>query len=62
MATGQPNCSPKARHLGRVGQWLGAAGHAGHPGGLGGQPRADLVAHDLDGLGRRPDEGHARLA
>ena len=40
---------------------LGGAGHARHAGLLGGDAARDLVAHDLDGLGRRADEGHAPL-
>ena len=61
MATGQPNSSPKAIDLVGRGEDLGPAGHTGHPGLLGRVARADLVAHDLDGLGRRADEGHATL-
>jgi hypothetical protein len=38
---------------------LGGAGHALHAGLLGGDARRDLVAHDLDRLGRRADERHA---
>ena len=44
-----------------VGQELGGAGHALHAGLLGGDAARHLVAHDLDGLGRRADEGHAPL-
>ena len=39
---------------------LGAPGHRRHAGALGGEARADLVAHHLDRLGGRADEGDAR--
>ncbi len=48
-------------HLFGRGEHLGAPGHPRDAGALGGVPRADLVAHDLDRLGRRTDEGHAPL-
>ena len=38
---------------------LGRAGHHLHVGPLRRQPGADLVTHDLDGVGRRADEGDA---
>ena len=44
-----------------AGEELGGAGHALHAGLLGGDAARHLVAHDLDGLGRRADEGHAPL-
>ena len=46
--------------LGR-GEGLGAAGDTRDAGLLGRDAGADLVAHDLDGLGRRADEGDAAL-
>ena len=44
-----------------AGEELGGAGHARHAGLLGGDAARHLVAHHLDGLGRRADEGHAPL-
>ena len=41
---------------------LGGAGHHGHPGRDGRLARRRLAAHELDGLGRRPDEGEAGIA
>src|SRR5580698_6378077 len=43
------------------GQRLGAAGNSRHARLLGGQAGTDLVAHDLNGLGRWPDESDAPL-
>ena len=60
MATGQPDRGAELGDLGGVGDGLGPARDARHADRLGGAAGADLVAHDLDGLGGRPDEGHAR--
>ncbi len=59
MATGQPNSLPNLIDLFGVLQRLTSTGHAfdAHPGR--GQSTRDLVAHDLDRLGRGTDEGHA---
>ncbi len=61
MATGQPCSSPNAIDLVGGGEELGGAGHARHARCLGGDAARHLVAHHLDGLGRRADEGHAPL-
>ena len=56
IATGQPFASPNVDDLVGGLQELGRAGHPGDACGLGRLAAADLVAHDLDGLGRRSDE------
>ena len=61
MATGQPNSLPKATTSSGEVSTSVRAGHARDAGPLGRVAGADLVAHDLDGLGRRADEGHAPL-
>ena len=61
MATGQPCSSPNATTSSGEVRGSERPGTPGHAGLLGGQAGADLVAHDLDGLGRRSDEGHAAL-
>ena len=48
-------------HLGRVGDQIGGTGHAGHADPLGRLAGGDLVAHHLDRLGPRADEGDAPL-
>ena len=59
MATGQPCSSPKATTSSGEAMTSVVPGTPGHLGPLGGDAGADLVAHDLDGLGRRPDPGDA---
>jgi BirA family biotin operon repressor/biotin-[acetyl-CoA-carboxylase] ligase len=49
----------EGHHLVGRGEELGGAGHAGHARLLGGDAGRHLVPHDLDGLGRGTDEGHA---
>ena len=61
MATGQPNSLPKATTSSGEVRTSDRPGTPETPGPLGGVAGADLVAHDLDGLGRGPDEGHAPL-
>ena len=61
MATGQPYSSPKATTSSGDVSGSDRPGTPGHAGLLGGEAGADLVAHDLDGLGRRADEGDAAL-
>ncbi len=61
MATGQPNSFAEGGDLVRRRQHLGPPRDARHAGPLGGMAGADLVAHDLDGLGRGPDEGDPPL-
>jgi hypothetical protein len=58
MTSGQPFVAER-EDLVRAGDELGGAGHDGSAAALGGLARADLVAHFVDGVGRRPDEGHA---
>ncbi len=59
MATGQPNSSPKAT-ISSV-DWIGSSvpGTDATSRRRGRLPGGDLVAHDLDGLGRRPDPDRA---
>ena len=59
MATGQPCSSPKATTSSADVRNSVVPGTPATPAALGGEPRRHLVAHDLDGLGRRADEGHA---
>ena len=54
-----PELVAERHDLARVGDRLERARHRRDVGGRGGLPRRDLVAHDLDGLGRRPDPRHA---
>ena len=61
MASGQPTSSPKATTSSGEVNGSERPGHAGHAGRLGGDARADLVAHHLDRFGRRADEGHAAV-
>ena len=51
----------EGHHLVRRGQWLGTPGDPGNTGLLGGEPGADFVAHHLNGLRGRPNEGDAPL-
>ena len=61
MASGHPTSSPKATTSSGEVNGSERPGHAGHAGLLGRDARADLVAHHLDRLGWRADEGHAAV-
>ena len=61
MATGQPCASPKATTSSPDVRNSVVPGTPGDAGLLGGDAARHLVAHDLDGLGRRADEGDAPL-
>ena len=59
MATGQPNSLPKATTSSADVRNSVVPGTPATPASCAAMRRADLVAHDLDGLGRGTDEGHA---
>ena len=61
MATGQPCSSPNATTSSPLVRNSVVPGTPCDAGLLGGDAARDLVAHDLDGLGRRADEGDAPL-
>ena len=62
MATGQPNSFAEGDHLVGRREHLGASrARPATPALSAAMAGADLVAHDLDGLGRRADEGHPAL-
>ena len=61
MATGQPNSSPKATTSSPLVRNSVVPGTPATPASCGGDAARHLVAHHLDGLGRRADEGDAPL-
>ena len=58
MATGQPNSFAEVDHLVGRGQDSVRPGTPDTPAASAAMAGADLVAHHLDGLGGRADEGH----